>query len=220
MKTVDRSLRAEEIRVLVGTAPFMLEIGSHEGADTACFLTAMPKIRLHCFEPEQRAIARFKQAIGSDPRVTLYEKAVSDTDDPSPFNASTGQAGGRKDWDFSGSLEVPTGHLTRSREIKFKPPVPVPCIRLDSWLAPRQPDDAAIDFIWCDPQGSQRRIIAGGRRALSLTRYLYIECHSPPLYENEPTQAELIDELNGALDFEPLAIYDLENILFKNRYMQ
>ena len=218
MQHIPRDLTAEEIRDLVGRSPFMLEIGSHEGADTVRFLAAMPKIRLFCFEPEQRAIARFKQTIGNDPRVKLYEKAVSDTDDPSPFNASTGEAGGRKDWDFSGSLEVPTGHLARSREIKFKPPVPVPCIRLDSWLAPNQHADAAIDFIWCDPQGSQRRIIAGGHRALSLTRYLYIECHSTPLYDVEPTQAALIDELNGALNFEPLGTYD-ENILFRNRHL-
>lgn len=217
MKTVNRSLRAEEIRDLVGAAPFMLEIGSHEGVDTARFLAAMPGIRLHCFEPEQRAIVRFKQAVGSDPRVKLYEKAVADVDGPKLFHPSTGRAGGRDDWDFSGSLHAPTGHLARSPDIAFKPPVSVPCIRLDSWLAPNQHDDAAIDFIWADVQGGQRDLIAGGRRALAMTRYLYIECHSTPLYDGEPTQADLINELNGAIGFDPVAVYDNENILFQNR---
>ena len=220
MKTVNRNLRAEEIRDLVGDSPFMLEIGSHEGADTARFLAAMPGIRLHCFEPEQRAVARFKQAVGDDHRVKLYEKAVADIDGPKPFYASTGRAADREDWDFSGSLHAPTGHLTRSPEIKFKPPVSVPCIRLDSWLAPDQPGDVAIDFIWADVQGGQRDLIAGGRRTLGMTRYLYIKCHSIPLYDGEPTQANLIEELNGIVGFEPLAVYDRENILFRNRHIQ
>ncbi len=217
MQNIPRALTAEEIRDLVGRSPFMLEIGSHEGADTVRFLAAMPGIRLHCFEPELRAVARFKQTI-DDPRVTLYEKAVADIDGPRAFHPSGGNAGGRTDWDFSGSLHEPTGHLTRSPEITFKPPVDVPCIRLDSWLAPNQHAGAAIDFIWADMQGSQRKLFAGGQRALAMTRYLYLEVHVPPAYKNEPTQEEAIDELSDL--FQPLAVYDRENILFKNRHIQ
>lgn len=220
MKDYPRGLTAEEIRDLVGPAPRMLEIGSHEGSDTAKFLAAMPGIRLTCFDPELRATTRFKQLIGNDPRVHLIEQAVAHVDGEDSFNPSTGKAGDREDWDFSGSLNRPTAHLTRSPEITFKPPVRVRCIRLDTrykeecylndgWPRP-------VDFIWCDPQGAQRKVIAGGRFVLAITRYLYIECHHPtPLYEDEPPREELIALLPG---FEPVAFYDRDNILFKNRH--
>lgn len=209
---VDHGLRADEISDLVGTSPLMLEIGSHEGTDTVRFLDAMPGIRLHCFDPEERANAVFRRELGGDSRVTLYETAVGDVDDPKPFYASTGKAGSREDWNFSGSLHKPTGHLKRSPEIKFKPPVLVPCIRLDTWLLYTQID--CIDFAWVDIQGAQVDFLAGAKEALGIIRYLYIECHQEPLYDGEPTQEELIAMLP---EFAPLAIYGDENILFENQ---
>ncbi len=218
MRTVANGLQAEEIRALVGDSPLMLEIGSHEGTDTVKFLKAMPGIQLFCFDPEQRAIARFKQAIGDDPRVTLCEKAVADVDGKLPFYPSTGEVGGREDWDFSGSLCKPTGHLTYAPAVEFKRPISVPCIRLDSWATTILPTGTMIDFAWVDIQGAQRQFIAGATAVLATLDYLYIEAHNAPkhgrLYEGETTQEELIGLLPG---FEPLAIYHRDNILFRNR---
>ena len=153
-------------------------------------------------------------AIGDDPRVTLYHSGVGDIDGLKPFNASTGKAGHMDDWDHSGSYHKPTGHLEQSPEIKFKPPEPMPCIRLDTWRN-INPSTRGIDFAWVDIQGSQRDFIEGGRLTLAITKYLYIECHHTPLYEDEPTQDELMCLLPG---FEPLGIYGLDNILLKNRH--
>jgi len=217
MQIINHGMTAEEIRDLVGEAPVMLEIGSHEGSDTAKFLAAMPGIRLYCFEPDLRPLRRAMQLIDGDLRVEFYGRAVADVDGNKPFYASTGKAGSRDDWDYSGSLQKPTGHLTRSPEIKFKEPVLVPCVRLDTWRRQkrRRLGLDTIDFIWADIQGGQRDFIAGGRLTLAVTRYLYIECHPTPLYDGEPTRDELIALLPG---FEPLGVYGNENILFKNRH--
>ncbi len=218
-------LTAENIANFVGRSPLMLEIGSHEGADTAKFLEAMPGITIYCFEPDRRPIDRFKQLLPDDPRVFLCEKAVAHVDGDHIFYPSGGKAGHMEDWDYSGSLNKPTGHYDRSPEIVFKQFVIVPCIRLDSWLdeitvSGKELEDGipwheTIDFAWVDPQGSQRKVIAGGQEALARLRYLYIECHHPkPLYEGEPSREELIALLP---DFEPIGIYAQDNILFKNR---
>ncbi len=218
-------LTAENIANFVGRSPLMLEIGSHEGADTVKFLQAMPGITLYCFEPDQRPISRFKQLIIADPRVVLYEMAVAHVDGDHVFHPSGGKAGHMEDWDYSGSLNAPTGHRERSPEIIFKEPISVPCIRLDTWLANVTvsgeeleegiPWHEVLDFAWVDPQGSQRKVIAGGQKTLARLRYLYIECHHPfPLYEGEPSREELIALLP---DFEPLGIYAQDNILFKHR---
>ncbi len=214
MQHFSHDLAAAEIRGLVGDSPLVIEIGSHEGADTAKCLKAMSGITLHCFEPDQRPIARFKTLIGNDLRVTLHEMAVADVDGQHEFHASTGKVGHMDDWDYSGSLNRPTGHHDRSPEINFKEPVNVLTCRLDTWL--RNADiTRPIDFAWVDPQGSQRKVIAGGQETLARLRYLYIECHHPsPLYEGEPSREELIALLPG---FEPLAVYAQDNILFENR---
>lgn len=224
MERFRHTLTAEEIKGMVGTAPLMLEIGCHEGSDTVKFLEAMPGVKLTCFDCEKRALSRFKDTIDQyevahsvkykRTMVQLVEKAVADVDGQLDFYASTGKAGSRDDWDFSGSLCEPTGHLTRSPQIKFKEPEGVPCCRLDTWWRSMGTPDV-IDFIWADVQGSQRMVIRGGREVLSRTRYLYIEAHNPIAYAGEPTQNELIKLL--AEWFTPMAMYARENILFKRK---
>ncbi len=215
MNDYHKGMTAEGIRELVGDSPLMLEIGSHEGTDTDRFIEAMPEIVLYCFEPEQRAIQRFKAAV-LHWQAVLIEKMVADVDGEKPFHPSGGKAGHMIDWDYSGSPSKPTGHLKRSPEITFKPPVMLPSIRLDTWFQTWHPE-TVIQFIWADVQGSQRAFIDGGQIALSRTRYLYIECHHPyPLYEDEPSREELMALLP---DFEPLAFYETDNILFQNRLL-
>lgn len=217
MNNYPQGLAAEDIKRLVGIGPLMLEIGSHEGADTETFLEAMPLITLYCFEPDQRPIARFKELIGDDSRVVLTEAAVGDVDGHLPFYASAGEAGGRDDWDFSGSLCRATGHLAYSPTIKFKEPEAVPCVCLDSWMDANLPPGAIIDFAWVDIQGAQHQFLRGAAGTLPSIRYLYIEAHNAPqgrLYEGETTQEELIALLP---EFEPLGVYQRDNILFRNR---
>lgn len=210
---------AEEIARLVGRPdPLVLEIGCHDGSDTVAMLAAMPDGTFHCFEPDVRPRNRFWKRLGGNRQVTLYHCAITDTDESQPFYASTGKVNECRDWDYSGSLRVPTVHLTRSPEVDFRPPEPVECRRLDSWLhelAEWEEGIRVIDFAWIDVQGGQRGLIAGGRLALALTRWLYIEVHQEPLYDGEPTQDELVALLPG---FEPVALYEQENILFRNRH--
>jgi len=217
MQYYPKTLSAKDIRNLVGESPVMLEVGCHDGtppdSHTLTFLEAMPGIRLYCFEPDPRPAARFRKLIGDDPRVTFYEQAVGDINGLKEWNASGGQAGGREDWDLSGSLQKPTEHLVRSPEITFTKAAPVKCVRLDTWHRLNW-HKGTIDCAWCDLQGGQRAFLAGAQDTLPFIRYMYIESHSTPLYENEPTQEELITLLP---DFEPLGIYERDNILFKYR---
>ncbi len=213
-------LSPKQIHELVGKDnPLILEIGCHEGTDTLKFLEEMPGARIHCFEPDSRAADRFEAAFVDSIAVVLYRMAVGNIDGPAMFYASTGPAGNSEDWDYSGSLNTPTGHLTRSPEIKFKAPVTVPCTKLDSWLEKTEIFIApapgfAIDFAWVDIQGAQVKFIEGARDMLTHIRYLYIECHEKPLYEDEPTHDELTAMLPG---FEPLGVYEKDNILFRNK---
>lgn len=213
------SITAKEIHDLVGIHdPLMLEIGCHEGSDTTKLLHEMPFAKINCFEPDVRAAARFREAHSREPFVVLYPVAVGDIDGMVDFYASTGPAGNSEDWDYSGSLNKPTGHYQRSPEIAFKDPSRVECVRLDTCAKNfRFFLSNVIDFVWADIQGGQRKFIAGAQETLKQIRYLYLECHTTPLYEGEPSHDELIALLP---DFEPIAVYERENILFKRRNIQ
>jgi FkbM family methyltransferase len=212
-------LTATEIAGMVGTSPLMLEIGACDGEDTEKFLAAMPQARLVCFEPDPRPRGVLCERLAGSPQVTVVSKGVTDTDGVKPFWPSGGKAGHAEDWYYSGSFSEPTQHKVRSPEITFGEPQHMPSTRLDTWLDERDPkcELAAIDFVWADLQGGQVAFIAGARLALSITRYLYIECHTTPLYADEPTQEELVIMLRP--EFEPLGIYEQDNILFRNKYL-
>src|ERR1700734_4400073 len=56
------ALTHEAIAALVGKPdPVILEIGCNDGTDTLALLRVMPQASFHCFEPDARAIARFKK---------------------------------------------------------------------------------------------------------------------------------------------------------------
>jgi len=214
---VNRPLSAEEIATLVARPdPLIVEIGSHDGTDTKRFRAAMAEAEIHCFEIEARAISRFEEAMGHDKHVHLYKVAASYIDGECLFYPSTGKVGQHDDWDFSGSLNMPTGHYSYSPEISFKRPVSVNCIRLDTWYRAVYPEECLIDFIWADVQGAQMKLVCGAYWTFHKTRYLYIECHERPLYEEEPSQADLVAVMR-CLGYEPVGVYDLNNILFVNR---
>jgi FkbM family methyltransferase len=191
----------------------ILEIGTHEGEDTEKFVEQFPQAVLHCFEPDERAALIFRGKFAANPLVYFSQVAIADDVGFLDFYASTGQAGGRKDWTLSGSLQKPTGHLAKSPEIQFKDPVKIPCVTLDHYF--EEWDRKQIDFAWIDVQGAQLAVLEGAKETLLRIRYIYMECHIHPMYEGEPTQEDFLD-LMITKGFEPMACYERYNFLFKN----
>ncbi len=208
----DHDMTGEEIRALVGDAPFILELGSNDGISTAMFLRAMPKATVACFEFQQSALEDFR-ARNFDGRVTLHPVALSDRYGP----LSTWESGGitdcnnpKKPWNKSSSTVRPLEHLAVSPEITFTPGPQVPGYPLDHFYADLP---LPVDFLWCDVQGSEARVILGGQRVLRQTKYAKFEFYDRELYER---QADLRGLLSFLPDFDLVAIYE-HNALFKNR---
>src|SRR5262249_47069254 len=98
---------------LLGTdAPIILEIGANDDTHTLQFLSLFPKAKLYAFEPDSRALAKFKARI-NDPRVRLFEVAIGAKDGSAEFHVSSGlpeemppedRAQYPDGWDQSGSL--------------------------------------------------------------------------------------------------------------------
>ena len=213
-----RQISKDEIAALIGPVekPVIFEIGCNDGTDTLEFLAKFPAATVHCFDCEPRAIERFKTKVPSA-RAILYETAVGNHDGSIQFWQSGGTTQGAhlQDWDLSGSIHRPTGHLKRSRWCTFNSRIQVPITKLDTWLG-RHPEIAGIDFMWVDVQGAEHDLIQGGRKLLKRARYFLAEFDNTPQYEGQHNCGQLMSLLGP--DWELLAIYDGINLLAKNHW--
>lgn len=192
--------------------PLLLEIGCNDGQDTARLLAAMPDATIHCFEPDPRPIARFEARHQADPRVHLHAIAVGARSGELDFHISGGgKQGTTSDWDLSGSLRKPTGHLEHHDWVTFDEVRRVPAVRLDDWCARHAV--GAIDFIWMDTQGAEADVIAGAGQALATTRFLYTEYSDDELYDGQLPLRRLVRLLP---DFEVVTRYP-GDVLLRNR---
>jgi 2-O-methyltransferase len=193
-------LTGRRLRKLIGRPdPVILDIGANDGSHSRWFARLFPEARIFAFEPEPRAIARFRKRVDR-PNVTLVESAVSASDGEVRFFQSSGQPPRghrvRGGWDKSGSIRRPTGHLTQSRWCKFRTEITVKSVCLDSWVAANRIE--RIDFIWADVQGAERDLIAGGGDTFATkVRYFYTEYSDRELYEGQADLAAILAALKS-----------------------
>lgn len=208
---------AAEIREILGKDdPFIIEIGCNDCRTTAEWLELMPEARVVAYDPEPRALAR--NVCLNDSRVQIHQFAITHRDGTFPWNPSSGSVPHssepcKDDWDLSGSIAKPTGHLRRDRFVKFdSPQSEIRGIRLDSHI---HYFEEVVDLIWCDPQGSQAKVILGGQETFRRSRWFYVETwpNNEPQYDREPS-------LQAMIDFLPewdLVSLHASNALLRNR---
>lgn len=193
-------------------SPVILEIGANCGQSTVTFMEQMPHAIVYCFEPDPRAIAKFKAMI-QHPHVHLIAAAVGANSGFVMFNQSSGAehidpAG----WDHSGSIRKPKSHLQVFPGVKFEKQIPVPLIKLDDWTEENQVGD--VDFIWADVQGAESDLILGAQETLKRTRYFYTEFSDDEQYEGQINFATL-NSLMLSLGFKLLHKYPHDALFVK-----
>jgi FkbM family methyltransferase len=218
----DAAIDKRDIAKLVGSIeqPVILEIGCNDGDDTQEILDTIPNSWVCAFECDPRAIEEFRRRI-NDRRCFLIEKAVGALDGMITFHQSGGQTPRgtsrrleTKDWNKSGSIHRPTGHLEMSPWVTFDRQIHVPVTRLDTFLADN-PNIRQVDFIWADVQGAEHDLIEGGRQLLKLTRYLYSEFYQTPMYDGQLSLEQLLALLGP--EWELMATYENCNFLAINK---
>jgi FkbM family methyltransferase len=167
-------------------AKVFFELGTHIGSDTVR-LASFPGVHLHAFEPDPVNI------IPALSNVTFNRAAIAAQDGETSFHRSEWR--GDMSWTCSGSIHRPTGHMSAYPDVEFGEDITVPTVALDTYV--REHKIEHIDFIWADIQGAERDMILGAEEALKHTRYLYTEYCNPPLYEGQPTLAEIVALLPG-----------------------
>jgi FkbM family methyltransferase len=208
------ALSAADIRQCVGRDdPIIVEVGANCGQTTVEMLKAMPRATIYAFEPDPRAIAKFRAAI-THPSVHLYECAIGAVNGTISFHQSSGAEDlpdYSKGWDQSGSIRRPNSHLKVWPWVKFERQITVPIMTLDTWSELHQV--AKADFIWADVQGAESDLVEGAARFLRSSRYFYTEYSNDEWYEGQITLAGLLEKLP---DFDLVMRYPMD-ALFQNR---
>lgn len=193
-----------------------LEIGANSGSDTQLLLRMDRGAHVHCFEPDPRAIARWRTSLKTS-RATLYEVALSNENGKATFHPSGGNPGGQfasyGQWDLSGSLLPFDRHCDNAPWMEFPDPFTVKTQRLDDWAAENLSPDTVVSLAWVDVQGAEAMVIEGGRETLKRCRYWYCECDPRPNYKGQASKDQLIELLDG---FTLQAEYPGYNLLFRN----
>ncbi len=199
-------------------SPVILDIGCNDGAHTLEFLKLFPASKVYAFEPDPRAISRFRELVQNE-RARLYPIALSAQDGTAEFYVSSGTPPDywpeqvAHEWDYSGSIRKPKNHHKLYDWIKFEDTIKVQTKRLDAWLEEEHVD--LIDFIWADVQGAEEDLIVGGMDALQRTRYLYTEYSDRELYEGGINLRAILKLLP---DFEVVARYS-HDVLLRNKLL-
>lgn len=180
--------------------PVIVEIGVHVGQSTPLLwaLCRTPPIWIG-FEPDPRNL-HFLAGLG----LRVIPAAVGASHGTTTLYMSSGGDDGNHT--ASSSIQRPTAHLEHHPHVTFPETAEVQVCALDDVI----PSQVDIDLIWCDVQGAQRAVIAGGQKTLARTRYLYIEVHGTPMYDGEPTPEELLELLP---DWEVVGVYAAEVLL-------
>lgn len=207
------------LQSLLGTQnPVVFEIGCNDGLDSLALCNLFEQIKLVCFEPEPRAINAWKnpanKLVG---RATLYENALSDSDGVAEFYQSSGThpRSNKGDWDYSGSLNTPTGHLEYSPWVKFESKIQVPTITLDTFMR-TNPAFTHIDLMWMDVQGGESKVLDGAKETLPKIKYVYTEYGhwEKPLYEGQMSLCETLEKLGPT--WKPIGVFEGCNVLVEN----
>lgn len=203
------------IRECVGKEdPIILDIGCNNGSKSLWFFEIFKNPKVYCFEPEPRAIARFKAKVGRHPNINLFEIALCDHNGEIEFFQSNGYRNNEdktwipEGWDLSGSIRQPKEHLVVHPWVKFGQKIVVTASTLDTWCDKHGIEE--IDFIWMDVQGAEIDVFRGGKNSLRKTRFIYTEYSNEELYKGQFDLKQLMKYLK---DFAVVVRYPADVLL-------
>lgn len=189
----------------------VVELGAHHGTDSSYLYDSCPggPALYVAVEADPRNLPNIR--IHMKHRLNhfvLVHAAIADYDGTADLYQADGEKG-----TGSSSIRRPKKHLETWPDITFERTVKVPAVRLDTLATDLSIGE--IDLLWCDIQGCERDMIAGGQETLARTRWLLAEADSEEYYEGQAMR----DELPGLLpDFELVAEWpEHANLLFRRR---
>ena len=204
-------MNKQQIKSLVNKQDsFVLDVGCYDGKDSI-ELSEILKCDVHCFEPDPLSQDLFESLHGTNKRLHLHRFALGKENGEINFYQSNHPQ--------SNSIHPPKRHLNLFPDVVFDEVIKVKSKTLDTWYVQRS-ESRVIDFIWADLNGAEKDFLLGAMTALTVTRFLYIECAKKELYDGQMHVDNILKILKNH-HFEVMAFENwgesFGNILFKNK---
>jgi len=216
------SFSYEQLQSIVGVeSETILDVGANDGGTSCVFHELFPNATIHSFEPDVRALTNFERRLkianGKFRRIIIHRGAVADFDGQGTFYPSDGHNPRLNwyptGWDLSGSLNRPLHNQHPGVDtITFSRNSTVKVTSLNKWASDHQ--IRKVDLLWMDVQGGELKVIKGATGVIPNTRYIFLECMSERIYDEQPT----LDEIRQALSSHQLVCaFPDENYLFRQK---
>ena len=164
----------------------VVDVGANIGQFAEIARRAFPEATLHCFEPLPDCFATLSRRLAHEPRVFLHNVALAHTAGSSIMMRSA--------FSPSSSLrEMDPRHVQEFPWTAGCEPLSVSVATLDGALADAQADAPLL--IKIDVQGTEDRVIEGGRATLARAAVVIVETSFAALYKEQP----LFDNVNALL---------------------
>lgn len=171
----------------------IVTVGAHLGHEVKPMLRRYPATDFKLFEASPRYVRGLRARFGSNPRVQIFDCAVSDTNGELTFY-ETNLPG-------SGSLLKVGALAADSYGMKQTDAFKVQACRLDDHAAENNYANAAIDCLWIDVQGAEMGVLRSAGELLDKVKSVFIEVSVyKPLYEGGATLGD-VTALLGARGF-------------------
>ena len=172
--------------------PVVLELGAAEGEDTVRYLECLKALgrpfRYIAFEPDERNVWHLTRLLEKERGCfELVPHAIGDKNGLVPWRSSNHP--------YSGSVKEPKAHHELWPHITFSDPGLIYMETLDN-VAARMGIDR-VDWIWCDVQGAEDLVLAGGQKTFAKSRFFYTEYIEAEAYAGQIGRDEIHARLPG-----------------------
>jgi FkbM family methyltransferase len=167
----------------------VLDVGAHVGWMVERFADELSDVPIHAFEPTPVSAAALRQRAAQFRNVTVHEMAVSDRAGVLPFFLNRFEETNS----LLDNVQSPESSQTELAEHIGR--INVRATTLDDWCAAEAPTCDLV--IKADMQGTEGRLVLGGRRAFGDRRVaaFYSEVLFAPMYEGQSSFCELHEAL-------------------------
>lgn len=164
----------------------ILDIGANDGHSVRVFRELMPDVTIHSFEPLSDCFRQVDAELRKNPPGQAHHFALGDTEETTVIH--------RSEYSPSSSL-LPMDEMHREE-------FPKSADSTNEQIQVRRLDDVAPELNLVGPivakidvQGFEDRVIRGGTQTLQTASAIVVELSSYPLYEGQPSFADVHQQL-------------------------
>jgi FkbM family methyltransferase len=184
-RVVEKTLSIGDVRTIV-------EIGANKCTESVAFAETYAAADVYSFECNPETIPVCKKTIGSQPRIHLIEKAVSDADgflDFYPIDTQKAVTPHEDGNPGASSLFKRNQHAKGIAETLPQKKITVESVTLKKFM--RDTALTEIDILWLDAQGAELMILKGLASDISKVKIIQCEVEFTEEYEGQPLYAEI-----------------------------